>query len=245
MAKNEEAKSRDWVEEQLAYLQDQTEWQPDVQAALKNFLEKRSAKSGTWRRWVFVASMAAAACLFAMALPSPQVLAHRCLECSVAVWNSLSGNGSLQSGLKPASERQAAADFEVKDASGKEVKLSDLKGKVVLVNFWATWCEGCQVEIPWFIEFAKKYKGQGLVVLGISMDNDGWTSVQPWMAEKKVNYEVVIGNEALGKKYGLKALPLTALVGRDGKIADSHGGIVDKDATERKIQELLNEGEAK
>lgn len=144
-----------------------------------------------------------------------------------------------QSGLKPPSEGSLAPDFNLKDASGKDIKLADFKGKVVLVNFWATWCEGCQVEIPWFIEFQKEYASRGLVVVGISMDDDGWKSVKPWIEEKKVNYPIVIGDEALGNQYGLVGMPVTALVNREGRIADMHQGIVDKTATEQKIRDLL------
>jgi peroxiredoxin len=239
MATNSEMNGANWVEEKIASLREEAEWQPDVHAALQRFLEKRQGGGAVWRRWAFVASMAAVACLFTMALPSPQVLAHRCIECSVAVWQTLAGGTGEQTAMKPAGEREVAPDFALKDANGKEVRLSELKGKVVLVNFWATWCEGCQVEIPWFIEFAKKYEGDGLVVVGVSMDDDGWKSVKPWMEEKKVNYTVVIGDQALGKKYGLESMPLTALVGRDGKVADTHAGIVDKEETEKKIRELL------
>jgi len=138
-------------------------------------------------------------------------------------------------------ERSLAPAFNLKDANGKDIKLADLKGKVVLVNFWATWCEGCQVEIPWFVEFQKEYAGRGLVVVGISMDDDGWKSVKPWIEEKKVNYPIVIGNEGLGKQYGLLGMPLTALVDREGRIADLHQGIVDKTATQQKIRDLLQE----
>lgn len=147
-----------------------------------------------------------------------------------------------QSGLKPPRGRGLAPDFNLKDASGKDVKLADLKGKVVLVNFWATWCEGCQVEIPWFVEFQKAYASQGLVVVGVSLDDDGWKSVKPWIKEKKVNYAIVIGDEGLGKQYGLgDGMPLTALVDREGRIADVHQGIVEKTATQEKIRELLKE----
>ena len=110
-----------------------------------------------------------------------------------------------------------------------------------LVNFWATWCEGCQVEIPWFVEFQKEYQARGLVVIGISMDDDGWKSVRPWLKEKNVNYPIVIGNERLGKQYGLDGMPLTALVDREGRIADVHPGLVDKAATQQKIRALLQE----
>jgi len=129
----------------------------------------------------------------------------------------------------------------LKDANGRDVKLTDLKGKVVLVNFWATWCEGCQVEIPWFVEFQKEYEARGLVVIGISMDDDGWKSGRPWLKEKKGNYPSLIGNEGLGKQYGLDGMPLTALVDREGRIADVHPGLVDKAATQQRIRALLQE----
>jgi peroxiredoxin len=141
---------------------------------------------------------------------------------------------------KSSTGRSPAPNFNLKDASGKDVKLADLKGKVVLVNFWATWCEGCQVEIPWFVEFQREYADRGLAVVGIAMDDD-WKSVKPWIEEKKVNYPIVIGNQGLGKQYGLIGMPLTALVDREGRIADVHNGIVDKTATEQRIKDLLQQ----
>jgi peroxiredoxin len=242
MDKNDAAHADGWVEERLARLDPGEEWQPNVTAALARFRSGQAAGSFMRKRWALAAATAMAAILCAMVLPSPQVLAHRCLECSIAAWESLAATAPGQARVKPESERQVAPDFELQDANGKEVKLSDFKGKVVLVNFWATWCEGCQVEIPWFVEFAKKYEEKGLVIIGVSLDGDGWKSVRPWLKEKNVNYTIVIGNEGLGKKYGLDGLPLTALVGRDGKVADSHCGIVDREATEGKILALLQEG---
>src|SRR5437763_10436558 len=92
-------------------------------------------------------------------------------------------------------KRKKAPNFSLKDATGNTVNLADYRGKVVLVNFWATWCGPCEVEIPWFIEFEQKYKDQGFAVLGVSMDDDGWKSVKPYVAKHKINYRVVIGSE--------------------------------------------------
>jgi peroxiredoxin len=155
---------------------------------------------------------------------------------------ALAATAQSPKATKSSTGRSLAPDFNLRDSSGKDVKLADLKGKVVLVNFGATWCEGCQMEIPWFVEFQKEYASRGLVVVGISMDDDGWKSVKPWIEEKKVNYPIVIGNEGLGKQYGLGGgMPLTALVDREGRIADLHQGIVDKMATQQKIGDLLQE----
>jgi peroxiredoxin len=137
--------------------------------------------------------------------------------------------------------RKAAPDFTLDGSNGAPVRLSDYRGKVVLLNFWATWCHGCQLEIPWFVEFQDKYKDGGLAIIGVSMDSDGWKSVKPYLEEKKLNYPVVIGNEGLGKRYGLTGMPMTLLIGRDGKIADSYSGVVAKGACESEIRNLLHD----
>jgi peroxiredoxin len=241
MDTNSSLRSDGWVYERLAVLDPGAEWEPDVNAGLLRIRELRVPGSWFSKRWVLVAAGAVVVCLCLMVLPSPKVLAHRCLECSVAVWQNFLPSAPTQANLKPPSGRTLAPDFNLKDANGKDVKLTDLKGKVVLVNFWATWCEGCQVEIPWLIEFQKEHEARGLVVIGISMDDDGWKSVRPWLKEKKVNYPIVIGNDGLGKQYGLDGMPLTALVDRKGRIADVHPGLVDKAATQQKIRALLQE----
>jgi len=140
--------------------------------------------------------------------------------------------------------RKASPTFSLADAQGVPVKLSDYQGKVVLLNFWATWCHGCQEEIPWFVEFAKKYAGKDFVVIGVSMDDDGWKSVKPYLAEKKLNYPIVVGNAEIGKQFGVDNMPVSLLIDRQGKIADSHSGVVDRDGWEKEIQKLLAEKSA-
>ncbi len=155
----------------------------------------------------------------------------------------MAARGGVRGELTPASARKAAPDFTLTDAKGETVKLSDYRGKVVLLDFWATWCHGCKTEIPWYMEFEGKYKDKGLAVIGVSMDADGWKSVKPFVAEKKMNYAVVIGNDSLAKEYDVTNMPVTLLIDRDGKIADAHAGLVDKAAWEREIQMLLGKSE--
>jgi cytochrome c biogenesis protein CcmG/thiol:disulfide interchange protein DsbE len=144
--------------------------------------------------------------------------------------------------MTPANLRKAAPGFDLLDSNGSVVTLSQYKGKVVLLNFWATTCGGCKVEIPWFIEFASRYKASGLVVIGVSLDDDGWKSVKPFLQDKKINYPVTVDSDNLVKRYGVESLPMTLLIDRDGKIAASHAGLVDKGACESEIRTLLRDG---
>ncbi len=143
--------------------------------------------------------------------------------------------------LTAVNSRKIASDFTLTDSKGASVKLSDYKGQVVLLDFWATWCGGCKVEIPWYMEFQNKYKASGLSVIGVLMDEDGWKSVKPFLENQPVNYPVVIGNRDLAKRYMVDAMPMTLLIDREGKIAASHVGMVDKDAFEGEIRVLLQD----
>jgi peroxiredoxin len=139
---------------------------------------------------------------------------------------------------------KTAPGFALNDSKGVPVRLEDYKGRVVLLNFWATWCHGCVLEIPWFIEFQERYRNSGFSVIGVSMDED-WKPVKAYVEEKKVNYPVVIGNESLGKLYGLNSMPMTLLIDRAGRIAASYSGVVDKNVCETKLRTLLQESTQK
>jgi len=142
--------------------------------------------------------------------------------------------------LKSEGQRKPAPNFSLKDADGNAVNLSDYRGKVVLVNFWATWCGPCEAEIPWFIEFEKKYKDQGFAVLGVSMDDDGWKSVRPYVASHKINYRIMIGSELVSQQFGeIESLPTSFVLDREGRIASNHIGLVDKVDYQNEIVKLL------
>jgi peroxiredoxin len=162
----------------------------------------------------------------------------------VLVATSLALPARQNGALTAAHSRKSAPDFTLRDSKGSSVKLSDYKGRVVLLDFWATWCGGCKVEIPWYMEFQSKYKDRGLSAVGVSMDEDGWKSVKPFLRRKPINYVVVVGNPALAKLYTVDAMPVTLLIDRDGKIAATHVGMVDKDAFESEIKELLGDSAA-
>jgi len=146
----------------------------------------------------------------------------------------------LTTPVKEASKRQEAPDFELKDINGKAVRLSDYRGKVVLLDFWATWCGPCKMEIPWFMEFERKYKDRGFAVLGLSMDDDGWQSVKPFIQEMGMNYRVMIADERTGDLYGgIEALPTAFLIDREGRVAIEHVGVSSRRDFEDGIEALL------
>ena len=137
-------------------------------------------------------------------------------------------------------ERKPAANFALPDENGKTVKLSDYKGKVVLLDFWATWCGPCKIEIPWFIEFQRQYKDRGFTVIGISMDEGGWQTVRPFVEEFKMNYPVLIGTDEMATTFGgVDVLPTTFIIDKQGRIVATHMGLTSKDEFEKTIQSLL------
>jgi peroxiredoxin len=165
---------------------------------------------------------------------------------AAALWGCLVGGCSSKSssaqprGVKADGKRNQAYDFALKDANGKTVKLSDYKGKVVLLDFWATWCGPCKIEIPWFIDLERKHKDKGFAVIGVSMDEDGWESVKPFLSQMNVNYRVVIGNDTTAQAYGgVDALPTTFLIDREGKIAATHVGLTSRKDFENGVEQLL------
>jgi peroxiredoxin len=144
--------------------------------------------------------------------------------------------------ITPVGQRKPAPDFTLKDANGASVKLADYKGKVVLLNFWATWCGPCKLEIPWFMEFEQQYKDRDFAVLGVSFDDDGWKSVRPYIQDHKINYRIMIGSDQIGQLYGgIDALPTSFVIDRQGRIAASHTGLVDKRDYQNEILKLLGD----
>jgi peroxiredoxin len=142
---------------------------------------------------------------------------------------------------KGQAKRKPAPDFILRDVDGKTVRLSDYRGKVVLLNFWATWCGPCKVEIPWFMEFEPRYKDRGFAVLGVAMDDEGWAVVKPYLQENRVNYRVVVGNDEVSAKYGgIDSLPTTMIIDRQGNIVSTHIGLVSKGDYEDDIARALD-----
>jgi thiol-disulfide isomerase/thioredoxin len=140
-----------------------------------------------------------------------------------------------------AKAKPANLDFVLKDMNGRDVKLADFKGKVILLNFWATWCGPCKYEIPMFVELQAKYQDQGLTFLGFSVD-DPPDKLKPFAEQYKINYPVLVGlghedvQDAFGPMWGI---PVTLMISRDGNVCKRHMGIATKDQLEQDIKDLL------
>lgn len=142
---------------------------------------------------------------------------------------------------------RTAPDFELKvvDESGKTLKLSDLKGKAVLVNFWATWCEPCKVEMPWLVDLQKKYGPQGLQIVGIAMDDTDEKTIASFAHKMGVNYPIVAGTEKVADLYGgIDGMPTLFFVDRSGKIVEHELGLRSMSVIEDNIKKSLGPSES-
>ena len=135
---------------------------------------------------------------------------------------------------------QAAPAWELKDLDGKPVKLADFKGKVVLLNFWATWCPPCRAEIPDLVSLQQQYGPQGLVVIGVAMDEGGTARVRPFVKKFGIEYPVVIGNQKIAEAYGgIEVVPTTFVIDRKGKVIAKQKGAAERAEFESEIKPLL------
>ena len=158
----------------------------------------------------------------------------------------LAGAGGAGSSSGPLPDAPSAT---MKDLQGNDVTLEQFRGRVVVVNFWATWCGPCRIEMPWFIEFQETYGAQGFMVLGVAMDEEGRSVVEPFIQgeefdvdgrKMKVNYPILLGNDDLAEKFGgLIGLPTTLVISRDGKITKRFIGLVNHELILKEIEGQL------
>ena len=177
-----------------------------------------------------VAAVLVALTWLAIAVPLPYV-------------DDLRGVASAQSAPCDKNPKPANLNFVLKDPDGRDFNLAAQKGKVILLDFWATWCPPCKVEIPWFVEFQQKYGSRGLIVVGVSVD-DPVAKLKPFGEQYKINYPLLVGDgrDDIKGPRGFNAawgLPKTLVIGRNGNICKTHVGLSVKEYFEQQIKSLL------
>jgi len=149
----------------------------------------------------------------------------------------VSGNGQLIGNLAP--------DFTLPALDGEKLKLSNLRGKAVLLNFWATYCGPCKIEMPWFVELQKEYGPQGFQIVGVAMDDASTEDIAKFTREMGVNYPILIGEESVGQNYGgVGVLPTTFFLDRDGKLIAREFGLQSRSVFVDHIKKALSQGHA-
>jgi peroxiredoxin len=251
-----------WADEHLAALRPDPEWQPDLSRGLARLQDRRRSQRGLRQRYGWAIAALVVTSVPLMAFPVTRAIAQRCVSACVQesskVRQFLVGPGAAPSSTYvKIADRRIAPDFTMTDDSGQRVRLSDFRGKTVLLNFWATWCGPCKVEIPMLKGLQQEFRDSGFTVLGVSLDQEGWDVVKPYTKTADFNYPIMAGplmagpvmagpitagGEDFAELYGgLESVPTTLLIDTSGRIAAIHVGLCRRTEYEADIEAVLKE----
>jgi cytochrome c biogenesis protein CcmG/thiol:disulfide interchange protein DsbE len=258
MATQDEPELERWVDDRMATLSPDQEEQPDVDHDLAQLEARRAQETkrrpiGTW-----LVSAAVVVWIGAMVVTLGPWPANESPPEDGAVGASATrptpGMAPAEDAPSPArqpresvltqiDERRDAPHFTLPDVDGGNAMLADYSGRVLLLNFWATWCGPCKVEMPWFVDFEDRFADEGFAVVGVSLDEPGWDIVRPFLERQPLNYRIALADtpERLAPFGETYVLPKTWLIDREGRIAAEHIGLVDFDSIESQIRELVSE----
>jgi len=230
----------DWVDEKLMKL-DNGRYEPDMERALNLVRAQRNGRAVRSARWIWASAAVLAGGLGCLAFPAPRAAAQRVWAPCVGACESFfaaAARGTANPAVVGVGD--VVPNFVLPGPDGEFIHFSSYRGKVVLLNFWATWCPPCRAEIPWFVEFERAYGQRGFAMIGVSMDEGGWKTVQPFRKAQGIQYALGLGYEALARQFGgVESLPETLLIDTNGKIAAKYTGGVSRDKYERAILALL------
>src|SRR5690348_6799231 len=196
-----------WTEDRLAQLAPPDDWTPQLARNRTLLREQLAHQSRHRRRRLIVAATAMIALVPFVKLPAVRAVAQQCGD-----WLLTASNAGR------ARVRPTVPHFKLVDADGRPVALSDFRGKVVLLTMWTTTCGQCQTEMSWFTAFQQAYRDRDFVVLGVALDRDGWDRVTPYLHQRPVNYEVVVGDRERAQSAIGPSIPTTLILDRHGRI---------------------------
>ena len=234
------ANDNEFVEKRISSLEEPAGFKPN---AMRARAQLHALTAHASRRWRWSLAAAAAAAIVMLVLPIGRAVASNprplgsVHEQLMSFHNYVYANFLWLTGeFRPGAD---APNFALTDMNGKTVRLADYEGKVVLLNFWATWCAPCKAEIPGFMELQKTY-GDDLEVLGVSFDEDGWNAVRPFVQQLGVNYPVMVAGPDLPEEYRrVASVPTTLLINRQGRVSRIRTDLATKEQYEEWIKRLL------
>lgn len=169
------------------------------------------------------------------------LLATFAVACSAESTHETGAPEAANTAGSPAAEegRERAPDFTLTDLQGGTVELAELRGKTVIIDFWATWCPPCEFQVPELNAFYDAHREDpSVAVIGISVDTDGPEVVSAWVEEKDVRYRIVLGDEDLARRYGALGFPTLVIISPDGTVDSRHVGLIETADLEEALQRL-------